>query len=188
MPRTSKGWAVASASAGFVALLCVLSGYAAGRGCNAYAAKEGVTICEIELAAAYTDVENLEWLLEAWENEHEGDLAECKMELKEREAFWTDRLEEVREEKSGEWCWNQLKDREYELEGQKKYCTWMMKSAGHIRFRGENAIKKCDMCIQKNGIKKPKIPKDRPEDWEQDLDWYVETAKFTEAEIDKLGE
>ncbi len=92
----------------------------------------------------------------------------------------------MREERAGEWCWNELKDCEYDLVSEKKMCVWRMKSAGHLRFRTENAVKRCDTCIVQKGIAKPKIPKDRPTGWEADPDWAEEVAEFTEAEIEKL--
>jgi len=189
VPKTPKGWALFAATVGLMALLCVLSGFAAGKGCDADAAAKAETLCDMELASAYTDAENLEWLLEAWENDHEGELAECKMDRKEREAFWTEKLEETRAEVAGEWCWNELKDCEYTLEGEKKDCLFSMKAAGHLRYRSSGAITKCDTCIKQNGIKKPyDHPKERPDDWKKSGDWAEGIELFTEAEVDKISE
>lgn len=155
--------------------------------CEAYADSVRST-CEIERDALRSDIE-------ASSSQHtktiarkDKTIADLNKRMKEREAFWEETYEDVRAEVSGEWCWEKKKDLEYELEMEKKDCIWRMKSAGHLRYRASGAIKKCDTCIKKNGIKKPKWSKQRPEDWESDPNWVQDIQGWTDAEIAKLND
>lgn len=187
IPKDKREWLIFCA--GPILFLVLLGMVFFGKsGCDAYAEGSSQSLCEIEREALLIDLKTVEEHASGMKTLKDTEIADLKKELKEREAFWQETYEGVRQEKSGEWCWNELKDLEYDLEGEKKMCIWRMKSAGHLRFRTDNAIRKCDTCIKQHGIKKPKIPNEKPADWKKSNDWAQGITEFTEAEIEKIND